>query len=484
MRIALGILTLFAALAPIEAGRSDRQISRALADWIEGPVRYIAEPHEEQSFERLPDDAARALFIENFWARRDPDPRTLGNAYRRLFWERVSEANARFLDAAKPGWMTDRGKIHILYGPPSKIEEDLHRRIGDGVGWVRWLYQGRPGGRSDGDPMVIVPFERDQGGEYKLSHNPRLASVFFNRLQSDDPEIERWERFREMAGLPRASELSVMLDLGRMQEVPPEAQVLLERVETFEAYDTEALPLRVQQLRHPERDGVMVALTADLAGTTPGTPSSIVARFRPEGAAEATRILGEDSFRYVERDGLRLAQGRIVLDPGSYELTMMVVDPARGLAAMHRAPLTVDPPPSTIAISEITLAASLSSLDYGSLASYDEPYIFGPYEVVPRVSERIVAGEPVGIFYEVYGASFPLEVAYRLEGQEADGRWVGLGRPSTLTQPGTAQAWELATDAGWPTGRYRLRVEVVDADGKLASRSVEFELVLEARASR
>ena len=469
------VLLMFALFATAPTVAKEKK--KLLSDWIEGPIRYIIQAHEQDVFESLPDDPARALFIENFWARRDPDPSTLGNAYRRTFWQRVNEANTRFLDAAKPGWMTDRGKIHILYGPPNKIETELHRRIGDDIGWIRWIYEGRPGGRTDGAPVVIVPFQRDQGGEYHVSYNPRLASIYFDRLRSDDEEIERWERYREMAGLPRTSELSVMLDLGRMQEVPPEAQVLLERVETFEAYDTTALPLRIQQLRHPERGGVMVALTADLAGTTPGVPSSIVARFRPKSGGEE-RILGEDSFRYVETDdGMRLTQGRIVLAPGDYELTMMVVDPTRGLAAMHRAPLEVDRPPSTLAISDITLAAALESLRYQALASYDEPYIFGPYEVYPRVKDQIEAGEPVGIFYEVYGASFPLEASYQLEGQDDDGSWVRLGRPTTLTQSGKAQAWELSTQASWPLGRYRLLVEVIDASGKIASRTVGFELV-------
>ena len=93
-----------------------------LRKWHEGPIRYIAVKEEVQEYKRLEGDSARALFIERFWRRRDPTPDTLTNEYRQLFWERVQQANASFLDSTKPGWMTDRGKIWILYGRPDTID--------------------------------------------------------------------------------------------------------------------------------------------------------------------------------------------------------------------------------------------------------------------------------------------------------------------------------------------------------------------------
>ncbi|MHC5024967.1 MAG: GWxTD domain-containing protein, partial [Planctomycetota bacterium] len=94
-----------------------------MKQWIDGPIRYIAEAAEMKVFKKLKSETDRALFIERFWARRDPSPETLANEYRQIFWERVREANDLFLDSHKPGVMTDRGKIYVLYGPPSKIED-------------------------------------------------------------------------------------------------------------------------------------------------------------------------------------------------------------------------------------------------------------------------------------------------------------------------------------------------------------------------
>jgi len=206
----------------------------SLKSWIEGPVRYLAEHKEAKVFKQLKTDGERAWFIERFWARRDPTPETLANEYRQMFWERVQYSNEIFLDSHRPGWLTDRGKIYILYGPPTKIEDhtnlDTHGGPTTGRGLLRWIYEGRPGGRMDLDPVVIVPFVRQSSGEYRVSYDPKLSSIFFDALAVEEQWDRAIDKFNEIFGAPRATEMSVMLDLGRMQEVPPQAQILLARL--------------------------------------------------------------------------------------------------------------------------------------------------------------------------------------------------------------------------------------------------------------
>ena len=38
--------------------------------------------------------------------------------------KRMAYANERFANAGVPGWQTDRGRIYILYGPPTTIESN------------------------------------------------------------------------------------------------------------------------------------------------------------------------------------------------------------------------------------------------------------------------------------------------------------------------------------------------------------------------
>jgi GWxTD domain-containing protein len=452
-----------------------------LEDWPEGPVRYIAEPEEIKAFRKLDTDAERALFIERFWSWRDPTPETLANEYRQMFWERVRDANRLFLDSHRPGWRTDRGKIYVLYGPPTTIEDRPDLDTGGlpaaGVGLIRWIYEGRPGGRADLNPVVVVPFVRDGGGEYRVSYDPDLASVFFDEqtVRNRGQQLPIHGMIEALGG-PRQSELSVMLDLGRMQEVPPQSRILLERIETLEAYGARELAVAIGRYRHPEKPGVATVVTVDASHVVSGDPA-VIARFVPLDATRQVRMLGEDSFRVLDVGGRRLAQGRLVLEPGEYELTVMAVDPATALTAAHHGRLSASVGTAgELQLSDVVLAEQLESIDYAALASYDEPYQVGPFRVVPRLDRTVRRGEPVKLFYEIYGGKPPLRVSYQLEGRDDDGSWVALGRPSTGEQKLASQAWELPTSPQWPLGEYRVRISIEDGRGSRVEVETPFRL--------
>jgi GWxTD domain-containing protein len=486
------MLAVVAALFPIDAKKKERKTPE-LKSWISGPIRYIAEKYEVESFRALKTDDERILFVESFWARRDPHPETITNEYRQLFWERVRESNEMFLDSAAEGWHSDRGKIHILYGPPNEIQDDVHYRSDDPTstgGIIRWIYEGRAGGRRDVNPITVVPFVRVRGGEYKVSYDPKLSSVFFNpramQAEGSDP-VERW---MEVVGMPGRTEMSVMLDLGKLQEVPPQAKLLLERVETREAYLTHEVSARVDRFGHPEHSGEwLVSLTVDVSYTIGRDNPAVIARFRPlddllgDGESDSQRVLDEALFKMHERDGRRFAQARILLAPGEYELTLLVADPDTAKTGLMRRELRLGPLSDRFRFSDVVLAQDLETLRYRALTSYDEPYTIGPFRVVPRFSTDYRPGDTVQMFYEVYQAALPLAVSYQVQGREDDGRWIDLGPASQAAQEHYSQAWALPTSEHWPEGQYRVQVEVSDADGKLISTNVPFELSAETQST-
>lgn len=81
-------------------------------------VRYIITREESKIFLELP-PSARSRFIEEFWERRDPTPETEMNEYREGYYWRIEEAN-RLFRGARPGWLQDRGRTYILFGPPNE----------------------------------------------------------------------------------------------------------------------------------------------------------------------------------------------------------------------------------------------------------------------------------------------------------------------------------------------------------------------------
>jgi len=80
-------------------------------------VRYIITKEESHIFLDLP-DAEKEEFKEEFWERRDPDPNTEENEFKMEYYARVDQADDLFISEGRPGWMTDRGRIWILFGPP------------------------------------------------------------------------------------------------------------------------------------------------------------------------------------------------------------------------------------------------------------------------------------------------------------------------------------------------------------------------------
>lgn len=134
-------------------------------------VVYIMTKEESKIFLELP-PSARADFIEDFWERRDPTPETEGNAYKEAYFSRIEEANKLFRAGGRPGWLQDRGRIYILFGPPNE------RQTNPMGGWN------------------INPFEdaRDQTSSRQLAagEKPSEIWIYYNLFTSlQKPQVVR-----------------------------------------------------------------------------------------------------------------------------------------------------------------------------------------------------------------------------------------------------------------------------------------------------
>jgi GWxTD domain-containing protein len=89
--------------------------------WLDEDVRWIITDEELSAFKKLSNNAERDTFIEGFWQRRDPTPDTAENEYKEEHYRRIAYANEHYA-AGMPGWRTDRGRIYIMYGPPTSID--------------------------------------------------------------------------------------------------------------------------------------------------------------------------------------------------------------------------------------------------------------------------------------------------------------------------------------------------------------------------
>jgi GWxTD domain-containing protein len=158
--------------------QASRKVSPYLK-WLDEDVVYIITAEERAAFNRLTTDEEREKFIEQFWLRRDPTPGTVENEFKEEHYRRIALVNARYASSI-PGWKTDRGRIYIMYGPPSEIESHpsggtYNWGIYDGGGttvtfpFERWLYRHIDG---IGDQVTVIFVDETGTGNYRIVPEP------------------------------------------------------------------------------------------------------------------------------------------------------------------------------------------------------------------------------------------------------------------------------------------------------------------------
>ncbi len=449
--------------------------------WREGPVRYLLSTEENKAYRELKraTDEERRRFIEDFWARRDPDPTTPGNVVRDLFYRRVAEANRLFTDSPAPGWKTDRGKIHILLGPPDEEEWSGSRRAERHT--IVWIYRSTPDLAGLG-PYPTVRFVRDRAGEYRLSHDVRL---FFLETSL---AVAFQAQALQLRGMPASREDPGLAGVESADDHPP----IVTRHDFYRTSGGSTLAVLTVGLRPDPFRSV-----GDPPGPPPAPPQvhrfDVSARLIEQGGTAEHPVQGEEGRLAgggdVAPGGYRMYQGAAPVPPGPYTARYLIVDPQSGRErALEERLVVPDFDGSGPALSSVTLATRVQRIA-DPAREYDAPFLFGDRRVVPNPVQTFRSGDTLAVFYEVYGLEIdPIEgrptfdVEYRFSIGAAGSRDGGdafapMGHPIRLTRLKTPiQDFVLALDE-WSRGNYRLRVTVTDAlGGGRAVREVAFRI--------
>lgn len=109
------------ALCLLTATAASAQVSAKYTEWREGPVQWIMTGDEQKAWRNVKTDAEASAFVDLFWARRDPTPGTFENEFRAEHEGRVLIADRDWKEEKKRGSMTDRGRVYIVLGNPSRM---------------------------------------------------------------------------------------------------------------------------------------------------------------------------------------------------------------------------------------------------------------------------------------------------------------------------------------------------------------------------
>ncbi len=119
------------------AGDPPEQLTEAaILEDFDNIVRLIWTPAEQDAWNDANTRAEQQAFIAAFWADRDPTPDTTDNEYREIWIDRATEAYERYANEGVPGYATDRGQLHLIYGRIPILAEE--RNLATARGGVIW----------------------------------------------------------------------------------------------------------------------------------------------------------------------------------------------------------------------------------------------------------------------------------------------------------------------------------------------------------
>lgn len=130
---------------------------------------YIASEPEKDRYDALSTVEAKREFMYTFWRARDENPSDERNQYFQNYLKRLAESNDKYTAAKKDGWKTDRGRVYLVYGPPSQI--DRYPNETETKPYEIWTYETLEGG-------VIFVFGDISGfNDYQLLHSTKRGEL-------------------------------------------------------------------------------------------------------------------------------------------------------------------------------------------------------------------------------------------------------------------------------------------------------------------
>ncbi len=460
------------------------QKKEVLTDWLKGEVRYLITEEERSVYERLTTPEEREQFIEEFWRRRDTNPATPDNEYREEFYRRIAYANENFR-AGGPGWLTDRGRIYVLYGPPNRRDANpMGGRYqkpanmgGDTITtfpFEIWEYDYIPG---IGQDITIEFVDRSGSGMYVLTTDSNQKDVFYWR-RGEMPRQRIWARAKEMP-------FERMRVWSKIQSPPPlQFPSLREEVKAAVSYNNLPFEVGTSFVRMSEDSyAIPITLTipndkldyAGLGGYYQADLQLYIAATNLNGAtvyqvdeAFDVRTSGESLPELMKRPTYH--QRIIPLPPGRYKMSVVLKDVNSGKVGIRDTVVWIPQVSDT--------GLNTSSLIYADIiqpaqeGSRGEEFVLGPVKVVPNLKAAFPRQHRLGLYLELYELEVDpstekpnVEIRYTLEGP--DGQTVEFGNEMESRFPegrSMAVAKAIPLDNLAP-GKYRVLVRVSDVLG-------------------
>jgi GWxTD domain-containing protein len=416
-----------------------KELETPYRKWLSEDVAYIISDEERKAFKRLATDEERQSFIENFWLRRDPTPDTAENEFKEEHYRRIAYTNERFASGI-PGWKTDRGRIYIMYGPPSENEShpsggSYERPIEEGGGttstypFEKWRYRYIEG---IGTNIEIEFVDTTMTGEYHMSMDPSEKDALlyvpgagltlteqmglssktdrFNRtdgthlgtgtqpLPESMNEFSRLEQYAKLQKAPaiKFTDLEAMVNSTiKYNILPMKAHADFMRITNSTVLTNITLQFDKKDLQFQDKQGVSKAVV-NIYGRITSMTRRVVQVFEDPVTIEIpTEMLGESI------KGSSIYQKSIPLPPSKYRLNVVAKDIIGNTVNNYE--MVLDVPhydDEKLAASSIILADTLERVPTRSIGAGQ--FVIGTTKVRPRLDDTFRRDEKLGLYVQFY----------------------------------------------------------------------------------
>ena len=143
--------------------------------------KFLAQKFEKDEYEKMTNVNQKREFLFNFWKKRDDNPETSENEFKRIYLDRVDFANARYKTMFSPGYKTDMGRVTLLYGQADEVNRFPNET--NTKPYETWHYNSIEGG-------VIFIFADQTGyNNYELIHSTKRGELqdpnWMNRISAN-----------------------------------------------------------------------------------------------------------------------------------------------------------------------------------------------------------------------------------------------------------------------------------------------------------
>lgn len=437
-------------------------------DILKGPVGYLFTKEERKALEKIAAEQEVNKFMDLFWAKRDPDLNTQINEFRLDFDARVAAADKMFSVGSTPGSLTDRGRVLILVGRPSKVSalpagaavrgaqggEQGRSPYEDRGATEIWLYtkDRLPQGIVKAEEVWAVFVETRVGSNEFILDRTDPRNVAIMKVLAEIPE--RLVKNPKLTEVPRLGLLS-----GSKAARPEDLAVL----EQAEVWPEGALSFLAEGVLAPGFNPLWLYL--ELPDAVPPAASVVGRVTKADGGEVGTFVKG---IAPLSVNGGRGYEFSVPLDPGNYRVRLALLDAGKNVLVLKEFAAEIVPTPGEGTV----ISPFYWGVDVRQEASarLGDPFNIGGWHVIPRASNQYTSKENLAYFcYIVHPAldeNGKAEYRVSLAVYKDDKKLIeNLDQPVTLSQV-TPDLWMFGN--GLPlsvfrkSGDYVLEVRLKD----------------------